>query len=645
MSHSRPIVVEVRSSAPPRDWPELSSLLRVHLSQTLSRSLELGLAFPFPPGKCIRWDTAAPPPHPDKESGGDIPVPLPQPQLLLRNAIQSVRVCDMTDPGILTRGPLPSRTVGGGGGGGSAPHRVSFLPVFSTLQTAAICEDSSSSASSAEEDNDNSGGLPSCSILCLPHTSLEGLWESLSYGESVPESIAMKRDLVEYVQSALIFSLAGVDVHRVTWNRMVLLHGPPGTGKTSLCKALAHKLATRLCGHTSGGGGCGTSSDAQTPIVTATAAAAAPLFKRSMLVEINAHSLFSRWFSESGKQVLQLFTRIRALAADPRCLVCVLIDEVESLAAARQSAMKGNEPSDSIRVVNALLTQMDSLQHSSNVLVLATSNLTGGIDVAFLDRADKKVFVGPPGIEARRTILQAAIAELVGKGLVHFTNGGGGGGDEDGCDDTYNSRVNNDEEEEAEEAQYSSSFAAGLSSTCSGGGSHHGVGSSSLATVEATTALLDTIAAECVGFNGRLLKRLPFLAYGACLSANPGAAAAAAAAMDVSSSSSTTTATADAAARSSGASVARALKPGYIGAHRTCSPAAVSIGAAKAAAAAAVGGGGRSNAHAGEEEKHCAAAVPSLPGKLYLWHLREAARREVQSKKSIAATHQHFTSD
>jgi SpoVK/Ycf46/Vps4 family AAA+-type ATPase len=87
---------------------------------------------------------------------------------------------------------------------------------------------------------------------------------------------------------------------------------------------------------------------------------------------------------------MKLFRQIQELVEEQDSLVCVLIDEVESLTAARKAAVNGSEPSDAIRVVNALLTQLDQLKKFPNVLILTTSNITEAIDIAFVDRADIK---------------------------------------------------------------------------------------------------------------------------------------------------------------------------------------------------------------------------------------------------------------
>ncbi|OCH93621.1 thyroid receptor-interacting protein 13 [Obba rivulosa] len=226
------------------------------------------------------------------------------------------------------------------------------------------------------------------SVCELPSMAWEGLWESLIYADDV------KSKLLDYIYATVVFSDADVDFNVVSWNRVVLLHGPPGTGKTSLCRALAQKLSIRLSHR----------------------------YSHARLLEINSHSLFSRWFSESGKLVQRLFSSIMEMVEDEDTFIVVLIDEVESLTAARAGAMAGTEPSDGLRVVNALLTQLDKLKHKKNVLVMSTSNLAKAIDSAFVDRADIVQYIDLPPREAIYDILRTCLLELIRKGIIADTD-------------------------------------------------------------------------------------------------------------------------------------------------------------------------------------------------------------------------------
>ncbi|KAF9008680.1 P-loop containing nucleoside triphosphate hydrolase protein [Cyathus striatus] len=234
-----------------------------------------------------------------------------------------------------------------------------------------------SDSDSFEEDDDD-GTMAAC-VFELPNRNWEGLWDSLIYSDNV------KTKLLNYLNATLLLSDANVDFNLVSWNRVVLLHGPPGTGKTSLCRALAQK------------------------------------YSNTRLLEINSHSLFSKWFSESGKLVQRLFSSISDILDDEDGFLVVLIDEVESLTSARASSIAGNEPSDGLRVVNALLTQLDKMKYRKNVLILATSNLVKAIDSAFVDRADIIQYIDLPSREAIYTIIVTCLCEIMNKGLMPET--------------------------------------------------------------------------------------------------------------------------------------------------------------------------------------------------------------------------------
>mmetsp|Transcript_18780 Transcript_18780/g.38525 ORF Transcript_18780/g.38525 Transcript_18780/m.38525 type:complete len:463 (+) Transcript_18780:120-1508(+) len=312
------------------------------------------------------------------------------------------------------------------------------------------------------EEIEPSGGddewTAACDSLPLPHVSLDGLWENLYFDSKV------KRELLEYAQSGILFGERQVSQHIIHWNRILLLHGVPGTGKTSLCRALAHKLAIRL-------------SDR---------------FHRSTLLEIKSHSLFSKWFSTSGKLISTLFSMVRDMVEDdPQCLVCVLIDEVESLASSRSNA-GGGDPSDAMRAVNSLLTSLDRLRSFPNVLVLTTTNITGKIDAAFIDRVDLKLHIGLPILRARYEILRGCVEELARAGIVLGPPG------TDPCWGVF----------------------ADFSSTAARKGERIGTDADGDDDDDDISRMLLVCAREAEGLSGRSLRRLPLKAHSQLLSSS-----------------------------------------------------------------------------------------------------------------------------
>ncbi|CAD5212243.1 unnamed protein product [Bursaphelenchus okinawaensis] len=226
-------------------------------------------------------------------------------------------------------------------------------------------------------DENSSESAVSSTIWEIPNTEFDSIWENLFFENN------LKGELLRYACGVIKLSNLGVDRNVIDLNRLMLLHGPPGSGKTSLCKGLAQRIASRYQG----------------------------TYKRSIFVEVNSHSLFSKWFSESGKLVQKLFDQVVEIAEEPKSLVIMLVDEVESLVMSRTSA-HSNDPSDSIRAVNAVITQIDRIRRYPNVLVLTTSNITEALDPAFLDRTDISKFVGNPSRKAASGILSKAVNEM-----------------------------------------------------------------------------------------------------------------------------------------------------------------------------------------------------------------------------------------
>ena len=210
----------------------------------------------------------------------------------------------------------------------------------------------------------------------LPDASFDALWDAVIMDEALKERLLCQAVVNFTVRPKL--HRAAAPMHGV-----IVLVGPPGTGKTSLSRGLASRTAAAVKG-----------------------------IGKFHYLEVEPHALASASLGKSQQAARDLLSVTVAERANVGPLIVVL-DEVETLAADRTRMSLDANPIDVHRATDAVLAQLDQLSASHpNLLFIATSNFPAAIDQALLSRADLIMHVDLPGASACKRILLDTVAGI-----------------------------------------------------------------------------------------------------------------------------------------------------------------------------------------------------------------------------------------
>ena len=191
-------------------------------------------------------------------------------------------------------------------------------------------------------------------VQIKPETKSSVGWDDIA---GVDDAKAELREVVEFLRTPRAFRKLGAKTPKG-----VLLHGPPGTGKTMLAKAVAHESG-------------------------------------------------AEFFSQSAASFVEMFAglgaaRIRRLFREARKAspAIIFIDELDAVGGRRGSDISGERE----QTLNQLLVEMDGFDGGGELVVMAASNLLEKLDTALLrpGRFDRQVFVAPPDVNGREHILE-----------------------------------------------------------------------------------------------------------------------------------------------------------------------------------------------------------------------------------------------
>jgi len=172
------------------------------------------------------------------------------------------------------------------------------------------------------------------------------------------EEIQRLREMVELpMRHPEIFQRLGIDPPKG-----VLLHGPPGCGKTLLARAVANE------------------SDAN-------------------FFSINGPEIMSKFYGESEARLREIFQQ-----AEKNAPAIIFIDELDAIAPKREEVTGEVER----RVVAQLLALLDGLTSRGNVIVIGATNRPNALDPALRrpGRFDREIEIGIPDKQGRYEILQ-----------------------------------------------------------------------------------------------------------------------------------------------------------------------------------------------------------------------------------------------